>query len=522
MSIAALSDRASAPTRANASGLWSLLLVATTTALVCAPFMRTVYSMGDEGVWLHAADRMLRGETLYLDFFEFAPPGGFVLTAAWLKIAGVSLWSARLLALLSIVGIACFTYLACQRASNNMMLSGLLAVGWAVMSQGVWTQVSHHYFTTFFSMVTAWAALSTIEEERSKLRWPLIAGAAAGAAVVTIQTCGGLVMLAAATAFFYPRRRTIELVVYALGCVLAPVGLLIYLISHHALGAAFDDVIVFAAARYASIQMVPFGRFADAQNFPLLFLFPVAGLLTALICVRKRACFHDPRFRLCTAFGVAGFAGCFPRPDITHIAFAAPLALPLLAYCVTELNSSWPRAFRYAGVGVLVGLGATAAISFATVAHTALRAEITPVPRGNLAIVDQPGAAALLTRLTSLPPGDAYFFYPYTFMLPFLSGREHISKYELFVPGYTKPSQYHEACLSVMRLASWVVIDRQWTDPDYLKLIFPSIRDPRPREAREFEQNLDDKFELVMQEGSFELRHRRPDRPEPTCSNISP
>jgi Dolichyl-phosphate-mannose-protein mannosyltransferase len=523
MNIATLSDRASLLTRANSSGLRPLLLVATTTALLCAPFMRTIYSMGDEGMLLHAAERMLRGATLYLDFFEFAPPGGFVLAAAWFKIAGLSLWSARLLALLSIVGIACFTHLACQRASKNVMLSGLLAISWAVMSQGEWTQVSHHYFTTFFSMVAAWAAHSNIEEERSKLQWPLIAGTAAGAAAMVIPTCGGLAMLAAATAFFNPQRRSMELVIYALGCLLVPIGLLIYLISHHALAAAFDGVIVFAATRYSSIQMVPFGTFVDAQTFPILFLFPAAGLLIALICVRKRrACFHDARFRVCTAFAAAGFAGCFPRPDITHITFVAPLVLPLLAYCVTQLNPSWPRTFRYAVAGVLVALCTPAAISFAGVTHKALRAEITPLPRGNLIILQQPGAAALLARLTTLPSGDAYFFYPYMFMLPFLSGREHVSKYDHFVSGYTTPSQYQEACLSVMHLASWVIIDRKWTDPHYLKLIYPSIRDPRPRETREFERNLDDNFQLVIQEGSFELRHRRADRPEPTCNNISP
>ena len=107
-------------------------------------------------------------------------------------------------------------------------------------------------------------------------------------------------------------------------------------------------------------------------------------------------------------------------------------------------------------------------------------------------------------------------------MLPFLSGREHIAKYDNFHPGYTTPSQYHDACLSVMRLASWVIIDRGRTDPRYLKLVYPSMRDPRPRETREFERNLDDNFELVAQEESFELRHRRADRPEPTCSNILP
>jgi hypothetical protein len=482
--------------------------------------MRTIYSMGDEGMLIHAAERMLRGATLYLDFFEFAPPGGFVLVAAWFKIADLSLWSARLLALLSIVGIACFTHLACQRASKNVMLSALLAISWTVMSQGAWTQVSHHYFCTLFSMVAAWAALSSVEVERAKLQWPLIAGTAAGAAAMVIPTCGGLAMLAAAAAFLSPRR-WLELAVYALGCLLVPIGLVIYLISQHALAAAFDGVIVFAATRYASIQMVPFGTFVAAQNLPLLLLFPAAGLLIGLICVPKwRACFHDSRFRLCAAFAVAGFAGCFPRPDITHIAFVAPLGLPLLAYLVTRLNPSLPRTFRCALAGVLIGLCIPVGISFARVMHEALRAEITPLPRGNLVILQQPGAAALLARLTTLPSGDGYFFYPYMFMAPFLSGREHVSKYDHFVPGYTTPSQYQEACLSVMRRASWVIIDRKWTDPDFLKLIYPSIRDPRPREVREFERNLDDNFELVLQEGGFELRHRRADGPEPTCSNI--
>ena len=46
-------------------------------------------------------------------------------------------------------------------------------------------------------------------------------------------------------------------------------------------------------------------------------------------------------------------------------------------------------------------------------------------------------------------------------MLPFLAAREQVSKYDVFVPGYTLPSQYQDACISVMRHASWVVIDRR-------------------------------------------------------------
>ena len=146
----------------SSSNHWWLLLVGLITGVLCLPFIRTV-EIADEGVLLNGAERILRGSGLYADFFEFLPPGGFLLTAAWFNLAGISIGSARLLAILTIVGIACFTYLACWQASKNAPFSALLATGWVVMTQGVLTQVNHHWFTTLFSMVAAWAALANIE-----------------------------------------------------------------------------------------------------------------------------------------------------------------------------------------------------------------------------------------------------------------------------------------------------------------------------------------------------------------------
>src|SRR5262245_35378054 len=69
------------------SRLW-LPVVAVVTLLLCVPYYRVVIWVGDEGVLLHGADRLLQGEKLYSDFFEFLPPGGFVLTALWFNFAG--------------------------------------------------------------------------------------------------------------------------------------------------------------------------------------------------------------------------------------------------------------------------------------------------------------------------------------------------------------------------------------------------------------------------------------------------
>ena len=194
------------------------------------------------------------------------------------------------------------------------------------MSQGVWTQVSHHWFTTLFSMVAAWAALANVEHAQRRLRWPLIAGAAAGMAAMITPHRGALAMLAAVTAFLNRRRHRAQLIAYVLGCALVPAGLLAYVIGHHALAAAFDDVIRFTVGRYAAIQSVPFG-FGGQISSPQVPV-PACGLAdaprlrprlaqlssrpSALVVCRVRSrrlpgVLSAPRYRsyrLCSTFGL--------------------------------------------------------------------------------------------------------------------------------------------------------------------------------------------------------------------------
>ena len=142
---------------------------------------------------------------------------------------------------------------------------------------------------------------------------------------------------------------------------------------------------------------------------------------------------------------------------------------------MTRLTQRWRPAwwrYRYLVVvvaGVVIGLCATSVLYFLRISQEALRGEIVPTPRGSVALFGQPGVPELLARIAATPSGDAYFFYPYLPMLPFLAAREQVSKYDVFIPGYTLPSQYQDACISVMRHASWVVIDRRLTDPKVLK-----------------------------------------------------
>src|SRR5262249_40317170 len=88
--------------------LW-LLVVSVLTVVVCSPFVRFVWLLSDEGIFLRGAELMLAGKRLYADFFEFLPPGNFLIIEGWFRLTGVSLLSARILAIGTIVGIACFT-----------------------------------------------------------------------------------------------------------------------------------------------------------------------------------------------------------------------------------------------------------------------------------------------------------------------------------------------------------------------------------------------------------------------------
>src|SRR5437899_2194000 len=129
-----------------------LYAVALIASAVCAPVFRYVLWLGDEGVLLHGAARILGGEVLYRDFFEVLPPGSFLIITAWMKLFGAGFASVRVLAVGVIAVIAALLYAAARLSSDNRPLAALLSIAWAVR---VPWENSHHWFTTAASMAAA-------------------------------------------------------------------------------------------------------------------------------------------------------------------------------------------------------------------------------------------------------------------------------------------------------------------------------------------------------------------------------
>ncbi len=515
-----ISSSASPEPRVSRLDPW-LLIVFVLTILTCMPFLHMVYGLGDEGVLLNGAERIRHGETIYKDFFEFLPPGGFMLTVWWWGIAGVSVLSARLLGIIIIVGVACFTYLAVKIITRSGPYSAMITIAWVVSSQGMLIQLNHHWLTTCLCMIAFYLALASVGRPQQRPRLAFWAGTTAAAAVMITPSCGVLTWLAAAT--FFMRHGRMARLTYLMGSALVPAYVLSCLQAHHDLASAYADCIVFPAAHYASIQGVPFGFWEGAQTYPLASLFPLAGVLTIFVCASNGLHrLREGRLQISLAFAFAGFIGCFPRPDIAHIAYGAPLALPLFAYCAATLAQQCQPIFVTILRAGLIILYVPSALSFAYISNMALHTPITPTPRGIVSLFGKTGTADMLERVAATPIGAQYFFYPNLQYMSFLTAREQVSKYDLFTPGYTLASQYQDACLSVMRHADYVIISRQGADPTFLKRDFPAMQNPNPPEKQAFETALNRGFNLVAVDKSFELRHRNAAASTALCTGITP
>src|SRR5260370_34153395 len=91
-----------------------LLVFLLSVAYLCI-FCRYTSLEPDEGIVLCGAERILRGEVPYRDFFSFYTPGSFYLVALVFRIFGDSLVAARLS--LAVAGTVCslVTYLLARR-----------------------------------------------------------------------------------------------------------------------------------------------------------------------------------------------------------------------------------------------------------------------------------------------------------------------------------------------------------------------------------------------------------------------
>ncbi len=488
------------------------LPVGLAACLICLP-LHHVDWLGDEGVWLAAADRLRSGRRLYLDFFEFLPPGSFLIVEGWSWLAGSSFLSMRVLAMLTVSGAASLAYLCCREASRNSLLSAGAVLTWLLASPPLWlAAVNHHWMTTLLSMAAILMALRGCRPGAGAGP-PVLSGLAAGAAAMVTPTQGALVLMAAAVAFIgprgdgAPRGRWLPLAQLAGGCAVVPLLLLGHVVWQGAFSAAFADVLVHTATRYASIQGVPFGTGGSLHN-PVVLIPVLNVLLLAAACIQNwRGCLQDRVLRTAAASALTGFIAAHPRPDVVYLGYTLPLALPLTTYCIAKLARTASRGAILACTVCACVIAVSAAGPLVATQAAESGAMQTGTARGAVAFRET-NVAAAVTRLAAEPGGERVFFYPYMPMLPYLAGRQQVSKYDVFLPFYTTDQQYGEACADILQDASLAMVDWRYADMERLHTIYPAMPVGRTAAKDALEAVLRSRFTPVWRSGSFELLRR--------------
>jgi hypothetical protein len=478
------------------------LVMAVVAITICLPFSNSVWLLADEGIWLHAAQRMLDGQTVYRDFFEFHPPLAFLAISRWLEIFGTSLFAARMLVIMAIALTAGLSFSFCKLVSGRPVLSGLLTLAWLVGTQGVWTVLNHHWFTTFLTMLSM---LTLLTADRGVSRFGLAGLAVCAATLVTTHRGAVLVVGAGVSVLLLKSAKGFAWFVASGLMLLACV--LVYLFWHGVLFFAFEQIVLYPLQHYSKIQDVPYGAFLTPQNFLQPFAFPVAAGLLFLICWREGLhVLREVQWRILLIFSITGLVGCFPRPDAVHIGFCVPLVLPLLAAeidCLLSRNMV-TRSGSIIGSALVI----LPVIPLLAVMNLSIRAPSVQTAAGNVKIVTDDGTKEVISRFRDVAPADTIFFYPYDPLLPYLMGRNHPARLDILVPQYSTSDQYFEVCREVMDKADWIVFDNKISRPEFYRAVFPAMADPSPHEKVAFEEAMRAGFASASNFKGFEVLKR--------------
>jgi hypothetical protein len=160
----------------------------------------------DEGITLASAERILRGQVPYRDFFTFVTPGSPYLMALWFKLFGTSFTVARSVLLVFAGVFGALTYQLARRigSRSSALLAAALLVFGCLPSRFF---VLHNWDSTIFALLAIYCAQSLLD--KPSRAFSCLLGCTTALTFLTEQSKGAGLVLGlgiAALALILPRR----------------------------------------------------------------------------------------------------------------------------------------------------------------------------------------------------------------------------------------------------------------------------------------------------------------------------
>lgn len=420
----------------------------------------------DEGIYLAGAQRMLRGQVPYRDFFILTGPGTFWLQAAIQGLLGSTLRNARLALAFDLAILTATVYwLTAQLTRRNYALV-VAATFFALETRPLFRMyVNHRWDSGALGLLAA--ALIFAGTENPRALTFLAAGIAAAAAAWVTPSMLILLMLLAMWVLMVQELRR-QLLPYLLG--VASISLLGggILFFQGALLPMFQDLL-WTSRHYPAANAVPFGYgaiaagglrailagakasalVARATGF-LSVVLPVAlpvAVYAAWLARRLRHKQMDQREKLATLLMLASFGfvlSTYPRWSADQLLFIAPIFYVLAGYLLSNVLRG--RILSIAGAVLVLGV-AVASLSYSVLQIRSEPEIATRIGRLHAATSDQ---AIIKLAGSRVKPGDSLFVYPYLPMVYFLTGGQNPTPYLFLQPGMMQQPDY-EAALSALR-----------------------------------------------------------------------
>ena len=468
-----------------------LLIFLFSVAYLCI-FCRYTSLEPDEGIVLCGAERILRGEVPYRDFFSFYTPGSFYLTALIFRIFGDSLVVARIS--LAVAGAACsvVTYLLARRVCPRglALFAATLAT---VASLPYRFLVLHNWYSTTLACLSVYAAVRLLET--CKPAWAFATGSLASLTILFEQSKGAGLCLGLALGFlalWILERENLPSKLESLGLLSGLVWPFLltfgYFGARHA-GTIMVQDWLWPLHHYTEANRVPYGyqnwsdnaRAAIFHSGPaglrvvkvLLvshgFVVPALPLVAVGLLVywglqmwRRKASPDKGRYYIVTCAVLFGLlvSVMIVRADIIHFMYLAPLLYVVLAWIVgsRDLSNRVLATFRpllIAYVGIAFGL---MALLVQTTANGARRRVETR--RGAILMHDKD--TVIVQVQAHVAPGEKILVYPYLPLYYYLTETRSSSRYDYFQPGMNTPDQAQEIIASLKSHNVRAVLFEPW------------------------------------------------------------
>jgi hypothetical protein len=420
----------------------------------------------DEGIYLAGAERLLRGQVPYRDFFAITGPGSFWIQAGILGLLGPTLRHARLALVFDLAVLCGAVYWLAARLTGRNFALVVTAAFFALETRPLFRlYVNHRWDGSAFALLAVVFVLAGTEHPRF-ITFLAAGMAAATAAWITPSLLALLVLLALWMLMIKGLRR--QCIPYVAG--IASISLLAggVLFFQGALGPMFRDLL-WTSAHYPAPNRVPYGYgaiapgglralFAGTEGAALIaratgliaVMIPVVlppAVYAAWVVRRLRRKEMDQREKLAILLMLASFGlviSTYPRWSADQLLFIAPVFYVLAGYLVSRVLNG--KVIRITAGALVLALG------FAALSYSVLQVMSEPVIETRVGGIHAGTSEQSVIKLVEswVSPGDTLFVYPYLPIVYFLTGAANPTPYSFLQPGMMQSPDYDKA-LSALR-----------------------------------------------------------------------